>query len=183
MTKSLPTHSVIKKIQRFTHEALPLLPDLSLHIQPTLDDSCQSAVTLSVIIQLVMRKHHIFTQSQKEKSQESKVCSVLLITQHTAESLLLQLLTTCHSRAGPRYFGVLGEIRIWGPQTAKASVNHHYMLSVGFCHKIFLGCLLSNLNKSCVYPSKAYCRPFFWLLSKICFFVFPKILYFTRKDQ
>ncbi len=34
------------------------------------------------------------------------------------ESLRLQLLTACNSRAGPRHFGALGEIRIWGPPTA-----------------------------------------------------------------
>ncbi len=104
-------------LQRVIHDTSPLLPDPSLRIQPMLDSSCQSAVTLSVRIQCVMGKRHISTQSQKVKSRESKACSIL-ITQCTAESLPLQLLTACHSRAGPRHFGALGEIRIWGPQTA-----------------------------------------------------------------
>ncbi len=128
-----------KKIQRFIHETLSLLPDLSLSIQPALDSSSQSAVPPSIRIQCVMGRRHMSTQSQKVKSPESKVCSILLITQHTAESLLLQLLTACHSRAGPRLFGA--------PRLLLESVHHHYMLSIGFCYKIFLGCLLFYLNK------------------------------------
>ncbi len=80
------------------------------------------------------------------------MCSILLLTQRTAESLLLQLLTAGHSRAGPGQFGALGEIRSRGPQTATASVNHHYMLSVGVCYKIFLGCVLSYLASEMCAP-------------------------------
>ncbi len=116
MSKSLWTHSFIRKIQTFMHETSPLLPSLPLCIQLALGSSCQSDVTLSVRIQCVMGKRHMSTQSHKVKSRESKVCSILLITQRTAESLTLQLLTACRSRAGPRQFRALGKIRIWGSQ-------------------------------------------------------------------
>ncbi len=140
MTKSLWTRSVMKKIQTFMHETSPLLPNLSLHIQPVLDSLiCQSAVSLSVRIHCVLGKCHMYTESHKVKSRESKVCSILLITQCTTEFVFLQLLTACHSRAGPRQFGALGEIRIWGPQTATASLK-------------LLSCLLSYLASEMYAP-------------------------------
>ncbi len=104
------------KIQRFIHETSPLSPDLSLSIQPTLDSSCQSAVTPVCDGKM----SHFY----KVKSRESDVYSILLIIQRTSESFLLQLLTACHSRADPRQFGAL--------ELLLASLNHHYMLSVGF---------------------------------------------------
>ncbi len=74
-------------------------------------------------------------------------CAASFNLQRTTESVPLQLLTTCHSRATSRHFGVFwARLGLGAPKLLHASVNHHYMLSVGFCYKILLGCLLIEIK-------------------------------------
>ncbi len=107
------TCSVMKKIQRFIRESRLYYLICHCAFNPRWTHVNQMSLCL---LESSLWWKNVTCPHSHTKSQESKVCSILLIIQRTAESLLLQLLTTCHSRASPRQFGALGEIRIWGPQ-------------------------------------------------------------------